>query len=234
VRVQLVRDIGPFQFDECPICLAPGPSSREHVPPASLGGEVRTRVCERCNNELGSRIEVSLLDWRDGAVRNARVAADNVPGRRRVERMLYRTAGAGEFVLVPDGRVDGSFRDMLASGEFRYAFAPPEPARYRLAALKHAYLAACLDRQEIPDTPTAREIRRDLVAARDAPSGGPFPTSELAMGLSLMRSYAQPAGPSLALCSVASGPDGAAPEMWVLLAGTVCVPWPMPDFPPFA
>jgi hypothetical protein len=232
VRVRGVRDIGFHRFGACPICLAPGPSTREHVPPAALGGTVATLVCGRCNNDLGSRIEVDLLDWRDDAVRRPRISGGTVPGPRRLERLLRRTAADGEFVLVPDGRADPALRDIIGSGEFDLTLAPPDPARYRLAALKHAYLAACLDRREIPDTPTGRQIRHDLLAARDAPHDAPFPASEYARSIPLMRSYAQPAGPPLALCLAdTAGPDGR-PEIWIMLSGTVCVPWPMPDFPP--
>ncbi len=133
VRVRAMRSIGFHRFDACPICLAPDPGTREHVPPASLGGAVATFVCSRCNNELGSRIEFDLLDWRDDALRSARVSGGTVPGRRRLERLLRRSTADGAFVLVPDGRVDPTFRDILASREFQLRFTPPEPGKPRRA-----------------------------------------------------------------------------------------------------
>lgn len=232
VRLDVVREIGFFRFDVCPICLAPDPTTREHVPPASLGGFVATLVCQRCNNELGSRIEVDLLDWRDGAVRGARVAADALPGQRRIERLLRRTTSDGEFVLIPDGRYEPRLSEMIGSGQFQLIFQPPDPARYRLAALKHAYLAACLNRQEVPDTASAAQIRIDLVAARDAPRDGAFPGSSYAEALPMWRSYQQPAGPLLAVGLADAGRDDRRCEVMILLAGSIALPWPMPDFSP--
>lgn len=57
---------------------------------------------------------------------------------------------------------------MLNSGALDLEIVPPDPAKYQLAALKHAYLAACLDRREIPHTATARQIRW-TPAARGVP-----------------------------------------------------------------
>lgn len=226
-QVTVVRDIGYHAFNHCPICLAPSPTSREHVPSESLGGRVRTLVCVPCNNRLGSHLEGELLDWRDIAMRNARASAENVPGRRKLPRVLYRETTDGQFVLIPHGPLDPAVRDMLTGGQLNYAYAPPDPNRYKLAALKYAYLAACLDRREIPHTPFAQTIRADLVAARDAPSGRDVPPSDYAAGIPLMRFYQQPSGPSLAL-ALADGSQ----QIWILLTGTIGVPWPTPDFLP--
>lgn len=231
--VHVVREIGRHEFDRCPICLAPGPSTREHVPPASIGGTVKTLVCQRCNNDLGSRIEVDLLDWRDDAVRGARISGGAVQGFRRFDRLLLRTTADDEFILISQGRRDPQVDEMFSSGAFDLEVVLPDPAKYQLAALKHAYLAACLDRQEIPDTATARQIRRDLLAARDAPPGSPLSISDYARSIPLMRSYEQHAGPPLALGRV----DGAArldgrSEVCILLGGSLCMSWPMPDFGP--
>jgi hypothetical protein len=46
----------------------------------------------------------------------------------------------------------------------------------------------------------------------------------------LMRTHEQPRGPSVALGYV-KRPDDLA-EWWVSLAGTIAVPWPLPDAPP--
>lgn len=232
IRVRGVRDIGFHRFEVCPICLASEPSTREHVPPQALGGTVATLVCSRCNNELGSRVEVDLLDWRDDAVRRPRISGGTIQGRRKLDRLLRRTTADGEFVLVPDGRSEPALRDILASGEFELTLVPPDPGKYRLAALKHGYLAACLDRRQIPDSASGRQIRHDLLRARDSPRDEPFPTSQYARSLPLMRSYAEPAGPPLALCLADTGRPDQRAEIWILLGGTICVPWPMPDFLP--
>lgn len=47
-----------------------------------------------------------------------------------------------------------------------------------------------------------------------------------------MRFYSQPSGSPLALCLVGTARPDRSPEIWILLGGTVCVPWPMPDFLP--
>lgn len=51
------------EFDRCPICLSPAPTSEEHVPPESLGGTKTTLTCAPCNNGFGSHLEAVLLDW---------------------------------------------------------------------------------------------------------------------------------------------------------------------------
>jgi hypothetical protein len=104
------------------------------------------------------------------------------------------------------------------------------PNRYKLAALKHAYLAACLDLRAIPETPSADLIRHDLRAARDATSRAGVPVSECALSMPLMPTHEQPSGPSIAL-GIVRRPDGLA-EIWIILAGSIAVPWPLPDRPP--
>lgn len=48
----------------------------------------------------------------------------------------------------------------------------------------------------------------------------------------LMRSFQQPDSPSLALSLADTSRGDGQYEIWILLASTVCVPWPMPDFLP--
>jgi hypothetical protein len=229
-RVTILHEIDAHVFGHCPICLTPKPTSREHVPPESLGGRVMTRLCEKCNNGLGARVEPELLDWRDDAMRNVRASAGNVLGNRKLPRVLYRQTADGQFVLVPEGKFDPALGDMLRHGEFSFQYVPPDANRYRLAALKHAYLAACLQRMAIPETPTAEAIRRDLLAARDATSNQRVPTGSYAPHFPLRKTYKQPHGPSAALVLLED--PNSPPEFWILLAGTLLVPWPMADFPP--
>jgi hypothetical protein len=38
VQLDVLALARPMRFDRCPICLEPGPMSKEHVPPAAIGG----------------------------------------------------------------------------------------------------------------------------------------------------------------------------------------------------
>jgi hypothetical protein len=228
-RFQIVRRIEVHYFDRCPICLSPEPTSAEHLPPAALGGRSMTRTCTRCNNDLG-RVEAELTDWRDNAFRHTTATADGIVGARKLPRLLHRQTADGKFALIIDGPMHPDAEPMLKGPEFALQFVPPNPRLYKLAALKHAYLAACLDLRAIPQTLCADVIRRELLAARDAPSRREIPPSEYALSMPLMRTHEQPRGPSVALGYV-ERPDGLA-EWWIALAGTIAVPWPLPDSPP--
>ena len=228
-RFHIVRKIEGHYFDRCPICLSPEPTSAEHLPPAALGGRSMTRTCTRCNNDL-RRVEAELTDWRDNAFRHTTATSDAIVGARKLPRLLRRQTADGRFALVIDGPMHPDAEPMLKGPEFALQFVPPNPRLYKLAALKHAYLAACLDMRAIPQTPCAGLIRRDLLAARDAPSRREIPAGDYALSMPLMRTHEQPRGPSVALGYV-KRPDDLA-EWWVSLAGTIAVPWPLPDAPP--
>jgi hypothetical protein len=81
-----------------------------------------------------------------------------------------------------------------------------------------------------PGDASADLIRHDLRAARDATSRAGVPVSEYALSMPWMRTHEQPGGPSIAL-GIVWRPDGLA-EIWIALAGTIAVPWPLPDRPP--
>jgi hypothetical protein len=227
-EVSVVVEIAPMNFDVCPICLDDAPDTAEHVPPAKLGGQRMTLVCGKCNNVLGSRLEADFLDWRDGAAR-VRASADSVHGPRTIGRVLNRTAESGGFVLIASDTPDADLHAMLASGELTAEIQPPDYRRVRLAALKSAYLAACLNLGQIPTTPSAVGIRAELLAIRDAPKGHAVPPTPMAGALSLWRGYDGPQGPPLAVASVGSEGTRLA-AVW--LAGTVVVSWPLPDVSP--
>jgi hypothetical protein len=159
------------------------------------------------------------------------VVNPQVLGKRRVAELLYRQTDDGQFVLVPAKPIDPAVRDMLAAGLLQIEGPPPDPRRYCLAALKHAYLAACLYLREIPDTDHARAVRADLLAARDASSSELLPASAAASALGLARSYTPPKGPPLALIAIPREPN-IEPEVWISLAGTMAVQWPLPGLPP--
>jgi hypothetical protein len=230
VELTIVREIEGHRFDRCPICLTAQPDSAEHVPSAALGGQSRTWTCGPCNNGLG-RIEAELVDWRDDALRHTRATADGVRGALKLPRLLRRRTPDGQFVLIIDGPMHPDAEPMLKGHEFSLLLTPPDPNRYKLAALKHAYLAACLELRTIPETPSAEVIRQDLRGARDATSRAGVPVSQYARSMPLMRTHEQPAEPSVALAIVRRSDDGVA-EIWIALAGTIAVPWPLPDCPP--
>lgn len=226
IQVKVISEIDYFAFDRCPICLEMGPTGREHVPPKAIGGAVRTLTCARCNNDLGARVEDEFVAWYQGALGRVRFSSpgSGVLGSRRAPRIYYRTTDAGEFMLIVLGRPGDEIRQMLDHGEFELELEPPDPHRYRIAALKHAYLAACLHARSIPTTAAAETLRSELLAARDAPNNRSVPASSIAAGLQLGRSFAPQEAPPLAVCSVRT--DDEPESVGVLLAGAVVVSWP--------
>lgn len=115
---------------------------------------------------------------------------------------------------------------MLEAGTFNLHFREPDPRRVQLALRKHAYLAACLHLGRVPDTPDVRQIRADLLAARNALPRTRPAASKLAERLRVYRSHRPPAGPPLAL--VLSRLDGLPDDQKLLisLAGSLFVSWP--------
>jgi hypothetical protein len=229
VTAEVGRDIDFVRFPVCPICLTGDPDTREHVPHGAIGGQVKTLTCARCNNQLG-RFEAELTRWCFGELGSVRAEADVVVGKRRILQVLLRWTDGGEFVLIVDERADPAFRDMLRSGQFSMFISPPDPRRYRIAALKHAYLAACCQLGSIPASSVAEETRADLVAARDAVAVSDVADSHRAGGLRIMRSTAGPQGPALALARLPA--EVAGDSVWISLAGSLLVAWPLPDVSP--
>jgi len=216
----------PTTFDRCPICLAPEPTSREHVPPEALGGSVFTRTCERCNNSFGSGVEPELVDWWEDAVGSVSLAHDGVAGARRATRLLLRQNDDGEPVILL-GRVDDAIRDKFGPGtEISVNYRRPDRARYRLAALKSAYLGACLLLRSIPETPEAAGVRAELIAARDAPRRAQLEESEHCAALQLWRTHGPAAPGEIALVRIRPS-DGSEPLIAISLARTLFMSWPV-------
>jgi hypothetical protein len=122
-----------------------------------------------------------------------------------------------------NGRYDRAITGMLKSGQVDLAGLLPDRNRYHLALLKHAYLAACM-KFGVLQGDAADQVRRDLIAARDAANGKAVPESALALGLTVLRQH-QPFRPVTApvVRAVAHEPNG--PCHGVLLAGRVFVSW---------
>jgi hypothetical protein len=192
-------DVEYFDFGECPICLESRPSSREHVPPHSIGGNVRTLTCERCNNEFGSRFEPHLQAWYEGSLGRVRISGGDVPGRRNGGEYLYRVTPTGEFVLIQTGRSDPNFDRMVQSGEIEVAFPVFNEKAFRLAALKTGYVAVCIIMKEVPRTEHAAAIRAELMAARDRGRGADYELSALAQSIQVSRTAADPVPGEIAL-----------------------------------
>ncbi len=83
-----------------------------------------------------------------------------------------------------------------------------------------------------PKGPWAEVIRADLMSTQDAPTNSDIPHSAVAAELALMRSYAGPSGPSLALAAITSKTSHGMSEVWVSLAESVLVQRPLPDVRP--
>lgn len=217
----------------CAICFAPADTA-EHVPQTALGGRLMTRTCAACNNGLGSRVEPDLEAWFDS--RLVQVAFENgevVPGRRRAGDLHYLKSETGEFALVAHEGLPEGVEKMLHAGELEMHWREPEPSRYRTAALKHAYLAACLHLQTIPSGDDAEAVRSALLQARDADRRGALAMSKAAERIRILRSTVGRQGPPLALVTTAErGEVPAIDEVYISLAGALFVSWPLLDTPP--
>jgi hypothetical protein len=96
------------------------------------------------------------------------------------------------------------------------------------AALKHAYLAACLAIRGVPLTPSAIRIRKELMAVRDAPARNNLPHSHTASRISIVRTYLPPGEQPLALVELPAT-DTEPPQLMLSLADTILVSWPFDD-----
>lgn len=229
----LVRAVGIAvanfrEFEVCPICLETLVSgTREHVPQEDLGGQRMTITCARCNNTLGTYVEPELRDWFDDAVGSVRLSGAAVTGRRKAPRVLLRNVG-DKVALVPDGPLHPDLRPLLESGQFDMEWVLPDRSVWAIAALKHAYLGACLVLGRIPHTPLARQIRHDLIAVRDTPDRDALPASECAEALRINKTHAPASSVSVGLVEVLDA-NGARVDRGLLLAGTLFISWPLEE-----
>jgi HNH endonuclease len=216
-QIQAGARIAERYFDACPICGDPA-THNEHVPPRSLGGRVMTRTCGPCNNQLDSKVEADLVDWYDDAVTFPAFSGDAVQGARRATRIFYRADIDGTPGLLMDESADRGVRELLLSGKIDLTAYEPDRNRVRLGLLKHAFLAACMACGPL-EGPEADAVRADLIAARDAPSRDGVPRSDIALGLTDLRSTGTPRPNDLVLRCIATGADNV--ELHgVSLAGT--------------
>lgn len=224
VHVFGVAEIQSFGF--CPICGTTEKLTKEHVPQRDLGGTVMTYTCEACNNNLGSRVEDELKHWFDDAILDVEFSGGDVPGKRKMSRILVRTTVDGQVGLFFEGRTDPNLGAMLASGTAEMSGRRPIPRIWLIAALKHAYLAACLTLGEVPSTDHAAAIRGLLITARDGARGELPPKTGLTTGLRIARTGVPATGPTVQLVALVDA-DGSPLDYGLLLAGTMFVSWPL-------
>ncbi len=214
-------------FDMCPICGSTEDLTREHVPQHDLGGTVMTYTCGPCNNGLGSRVEDELRHWFDDAIFDVRFSGGDVPGRRKVPRILLRPDSEGRVGMIFDaGKIDPALDAIMMSGTGEIEYSVPNPRVWRVAALKHAYLAACLALGEIPNTNHAGAVRGVLVATRDRERGELPPETGLSKGLRLARSHQPAQGPTVLLVALVDA-EGLPKDYGFSFAGTLFVSWPL-------
>ncbi|WP_166792702.1 HNH endonuclease [Cryobacterium algoricola] len=200
-------EIGYLEFGECPICLETTPGTREHVPPQSIGGNVMTRTCEPCNSKFGSLYEPHLQTWYNGSTGHIRISSGDVLGRRHGGEYLVRETVDGKPVLFSTGYVDPSFQQMLLKGKFEITYPLFDDVAFRLAAIKTAYLAACLFLKMVPRTDNADALRAELVAARDHPGDGVFALSPFLESIRVRRTAANPVPGEIAFVQMLHADD---------------------------
>jgi len=113
----------------CPICLESAATEREHVPQEALGGRRMTKTCERCNNDLGSKVELDLENWFDHALTTVGMDHDGeVSGKRHLPTIYYRQArDSDKFLLFPAGGFTDGVSQMVTSGVSGSTTASPTP-----------------------------------------------------------------------------------------------------------
>lgn len=224
MRAPSLTPLVRFDFDACPICLSTDDMTDEDVPPISIGGSVLTRTCARCNNGLGSRVDTHLVAWWHGECLDAMVHVDGLPGSRNIGPAAVRWAGE-DVALLPRRGLPADIRSALEKSPTSLVldgWREPDMRCVELAVLKSAYLAACVHRREIVDSPSADLIRRNLVEARDGKSGE---TVRCAVPLAFRKGPGEATRRPTRLALI----DG---DVWISLASVLFVRWSLPDCPP--
>lgn len=168
-----------------------------------------------------------LVYWFDGAIFDVKFSGGDVLGARRVPRVLLRTTSDGEVVMIQDkGKNAPNIGAMLAGGTAEIHYRIPDPRVWRVAALKHAYLAACLALGEIPNTDHAAFLRGILVMTRDSKRGELPPENTLAKTIRIAQSNQPAQGPTVLLVALVDADDEIV-DYGLSFAGTLFVSWPL-------
>ena len=228
-RATGICEIPALRFPVCPICLDDGPLT-QHVPPKRFGGRVMTYTCRRCNSTFGSRTEEAMLDWFDRAVR---VVYREEGYSRPVAsgRVLHLRNEAGQVILMNEatGRAPDALPELLrARKTVLMDVLDHAPAQRFNGMLKSAYLGAALHLRGVPDLPSVREIRQELIDVVEARSRKQVIAGPHAQRVRFDRTGAAASGPPLALMRIQSDD----PRYLISLAGSVLVDWPFPEIDP--
>lgn len=219
-----------FDFQVCPICLAPRPDHEEHVPPLSLGGKVMTMTCQLCNNDFGTAENElrSLVDLE--MTMHAEATDGSVPGRRAA-RVAFRSSPGRPNEFFVRSSAPG-FEEIWASGSGALTPKPLDMALVAAAALKHSYLAACLHNQTISVADEASLVRTILVAGRDRNRDALIAgLNRLGFGLPMGWIEAPQECPPVLLRNFERDET----TMWeFLLGGRIRLLWPLRTVPPLA
>jgi hypothetical protein len=148
-----------------------------------------------------------LQTWYEGSTGHIRISGGDVLGRRHGGEYLVRETQDGKPVLFSTGYVDPAFQQMLLSGKFEITYPVFDDVALRLAAIKTAYLAACLFLKMIPRTDQAAAFRAELVAARDHSGDGAFALSSYAESIRVGRTAANPKPGEIAFVQMTHSDD---------------------------
>ncbi|MCH7229947.1 HNH endonuclease [Glycomyces sp. L485] len=227
-QIDTVAIASRFDFAHCPLCLAVVPGTDEHVPPENIGGTVMTRTCDDCNNKAGGRTEPELEHWWNDTLVRARLESTLGPVRGpRVAGNLYRRQTSdGEPVFALAGKHDSAVRDILDhGGDITLTFGLPDRARVFAAALKSAYLGACLLARRVPFTREAEAVRAALRAARDTQKSEPLSLRGIDFDWWIARRPGSIEAGRIGLERVRVA--GEEPQYAVSLGGALLVSWPV-------
>lgn len=218
-------EVEPCHFSRCPICGQPDPDHAEHVPPKSLGGQVLTSTCQRCNNDFGTA-EEQLRRFVDLETEvRVQTHDGSVKGPRR-GTVVWRSGTDGSPVAFIQSAAP-EFDTILGSGGAELTVTSVDLQLVAAAWLKHAYLAACLHQQDVPQSVDVERVRCVLLATRDRDR------SALAAGLQELKfglfGWVDAAGAPPVLLVESMEAD---PHWLFLFGGHYVVPWPFADVPP--
>jgi hypothetical protein len=217
-----------LDFPVCPICLEPDPDVAEHVPPESLGGQIMTMTCRRCNHDFGTA-EDQLRKFIDlEATVHAQTSDGSVKGRRAATVSLRSSEGRPPGAFVRSAAPE--FDDVLRSGSGELAVTPLDMPLVLAAGLKHAYLAACLHQQAVPESADVDRVRAVLVAARDRDREALMDALEK-LGFEATFGWIEAVGIPPVLLLETEDND---PHWVILFGGRFILQWPFADVQPRA
>jgi hypothetical protein len=131
-------------------------------------------------------VEAELAAWYYDEICDVSFANNRsgLKGFRGIGDAYLLQASDGSPVIQVIGRKGSRLADVKAllgtEGTAAMKGRRPDPDKWHLAALKQAYLAACVSLQQIPSTEEADAIRAALIAVRNSSNRHSVPKSQLA------------------------------------------------------